>query len=128
MLKSINPSTVVKPASRYAQAVLLPVGGQRLVLSGQVGQAPDGTVRMGLEAQAEQCWANILAILKDQNFAVSDLVKVTTFVTVPGKVGAIRPIRDVAMAGHLCAHTYLEVAGLASPDYLIEIEAEAVKF
>jgi enamine deaminase RidA (YjgF/YER057c/UK114 family) len=27
----------------------------------------------------------------------------------------------------LCTATYLQVAGLASPDFLVEIEAEAVK-
>ena len=128
MLESINPRSVHTPASRYAHAVRMPVGGERLVISGQVGVAPDGSVRQGLEAQAEQCWANILAILEGQGFGPADLVKVTTFCTLPGQVTVIRPIRDKAMAGNLCAHTYLEVAGLASPDFLIEIEAEAVRF
>ncbi len=127
MLKSINPAGVAKPAAKYAHAVIVPPGARRIVISGQVGVAPDGTVRQGLEAQAEQCWANIRAILADQGCTPSDLVKVTTFVVERGKAAAIRPIRDRAMDGHLCAHTYLEIAGLASPDFLIEIEAEAAK-
>jgi hypothetical protein len=35
-------------------------------------------------------------------------------------------MRDRKLGGHLCAATYLEVAGLASPQFLVEIEAEAV--
>ena len=38
-----------------------------------------------------------------------------------------RQVRDTALQGHLCAATYLQVAGLASPEFLVEIEAEAVK-
>jgi len=128
MLDVVNPKNVHKPASRYAHAVRIPTGGERLVISGQVGISPEGQIRKGLEMQAEQCWANILEILECQGFGPADLVKVTTFCTVPGQVAVIRPIRDRAMDGNLCAHTYLEVSGLASPDFLIEIEAEAVRF
>lgn len=128
MLDIVNPKNVAAPASRYAHAIRVPAGGERIVISGQVGIAPDGQTRNGLALQAEQCWANILEILECQGFGPADLVKVTTFCTVPGQVALIRPIRDRAMAGHLCAHTYLEVAGLASPDFLIEIEAEAVRY
>jgi enamine deaminase RidA (YjgF/YER057c/UK114 family) len=128
MLDIVNPKLVAPPAAKYAHAIRVSPGGERLVISGQIGVAPDGTVRQGLEMQAEQCWANILAILESQGYAPSDLVKVTTFVTVPGQAGTLRPIRDRAMSGHLCAHTYLEVAGLAGPELLVEIEAEAVKF
>lgn len=128
MIDIVNPKNVAAPMSKYAHAVRIPAGGERLVISGQVGISPEGQVRKGLEMQAEQAWANILEILESQGFGPADLVKVTTFCTVPGKVAVIRPIRDRAMDGHLCAHTYLEVAGLASPDFLVEIEAEAVRF
>lgn len=129
MLDVVNPKNVAPPMSRYAHAIRLRGGGgERLVISGQVGISPEGELRKGLELQAEQSWANILEILECQGFGPQDLVKVTTFCTVPGKVAVIRPIRDRAMDGHLCAHTYLEVAGLAAPDFLIEIEAEAVRF
>lgn len=128
MLDVVNPKNVAPPMSRYAHAIRLPAGGERLVVSGQVGISPEGEIRKGLTLQAEQAWANILEILECQGFGPADLVKVTTFCTVPGQVAVIRPIRDRAMNGHLCAHTYLEVAGLASPDYLVEIEAEAVRY
>jgi enamine deaminase RidA (YjgF/YER057c/UK114 family) len=37
-----------------------------------------------------------------------------------------RIVRDDALGDVVIASTYLEVAGLASPAFLIEIEAEAV--
>jgi 2-iminobutanoate/2-iminopropanoate deaminase len=127
-MRAINPDTVVKPASAYAQAVLLPpTAGQRLVISGQVGMTPDGRIEVGMRAQMERTWSNLLAVLKDGGFEVKDIVKVTTFVTEPGQTALYREIRDQMMQGHLCAATYLHVAGLASPDFLVEIEAEAVK-
>jgi 2-iminobutanoate/2-iminopropanoate deaminase len=127
-MKTINPDTITKPASNYAQAVLLPpTAGHRLVISGQVGMAPDGRIEVGVKAQLERTWSNLLAVLAATGFEPKHLVKVTTFVTEPGQTALARQIRDQALQGHLCAATYLQVAGLASPDFLVEIEAEAVK-
>ena len=127
-MKALNPDTIIKPASAYAQAVLLPpTGGERLVISGQIGMTPDGRVETGMRAQMERTWSNLLAVLTAGGFEINHIVKVTTFVTEPGQTALYREIRDRALQGHLCAATYLQVAGLASPDFLVEIEAEAVK-
>ncbi len=126
MIERINPPTVVRPASSYAQAVVHSAVGRRIVISGQIGVAPDGTLADGLEAQARRTWLNIFAVLAHAGFEARHLVKVTTFCTVPGQVALTRRVRDEALDGLLVASTYLEVAGLASPAYLIEIEAEAV--
>jgi enamine deaminase RidA (YjgF/YER057c/UK114 family) len=126
-MKLINPDDIAKPASRYAQGVLHQAAAQRLVISGQVGVRPDGSVEQGLEAQIERAWNNLFAVLNAAGFEKRHLVKITTFVTVPDAVPASRSIRDRMLEGHVCASTYLQVAGLASPDFLVEIEAEAVK-
>ena len=126
-MRTINPETVVKPASAYAQGVVHRLGGERLVLSGQIGVAPDGTVRQGLEAQADQAWANVLAVMAAAGFERRHLVRAIVYVTVPGQVAVYRRARDRALDGHLAAMTYIEVAGLASPEFLVEIEAEAIK-
>lgn len=126
-MKVINPGDIAKPASNYAQGVLHSAAGQRLVISGQIGVKPDGSIERGLEAQMERAWNNLFGVLKAAGFDKRDLVKVTVFVTEPGKVGLLRSMRDRLFEGHVCAFTYLQVAGLASPDFLVEIEAEAVK-
>jgi len=123
----INPSGIAAPASKYSQGILLPASGQRLVISGQIGMTKDGKVADGMEAQLRQTWGNLFAVLKAGGMAHTDLVKVMTFVTDRSSVGLVRTIRDEFMQGHTPASTFLVVAGLAMPELLCEIEAEAVK-
>ncbi|HZF33243.1 MAG TPA: RidA family protein [Candidatus Angelobacter sp.] len=127
MHKHLNPPTVVKPFSRYSQAVEAPANARWLNISGQVGATPDGTILKGFEAQAKQCWVNIIAILAASGMGVEDLVKVNIFVTGTEYVGASRAIRDAALKGAEPASTYLVIAALAHPDLVVEIEAIAAK-
>jgi enamine deaminase RidA (YjgF/YER057c/UK114 family) len=126
-MKTINPADIVKPASKYAQAVQVANSGQRLVLSGQIGVKPDGTVEQGMKAQMERAWSNIFGVLRAAGFEKRHLVKCVIYVTQPGQVALYREIRDRMLEGHICANTYIQIPGLASPDFLVEIEAEAVK-
>lgn len=126
-MKIVNPDTVIKPMSSYAQGVVHAAGGERIVVSGQLGVLPDGTVEEGLEAQMERAWTNVLNVMAAAGFDVTHMVRATIYVTVPGQVLVYRKVRDKMLNGHLCANTYLEIAGLAGPDFLVEIEAEAVK-
>ncbi len=125
-MRAINPDTVAKPASHYAQAVEVASSARRLVISGQVGIKPDGTVCEGYDAQAEQVWVNISSILKAANMDVRNLIAIRVYDLAPGNVTVYRAIRDRVLNGHLVVATYVVVAGLASPDFLTEIEAEAV--
>lgn len=127
MPRFFNPPTVIAPASRYSQGAEHALSGRRLLVSGHIGMRPDGTLAEGLVAQMETAWDNLVAVLHDAGFAVNDLVKVTVYVTVPGSVGPFREVRDRKLAGHAPACTYLEIAGLARPDFLTEIEGEAVR-
>ena len=127
MIRTINPPDVVKPASNYAQAVVHSAGAERIVVSGQLGLRPDGVLEQGLEAQMMRAWTNVFACLKAAGFEKKHLIKATIFVTQPGQVAVYRRVRDVVMDGHTCANTYLQISGLAAPEFLVEIEAEAVK-
>jgi 2-iminobutanoate/2-iminopropanoate deaminase len=125
-MQTINPPDIVKPASNYAQGVLHS-SGTRLVISGQVGLAPDGTLESGMAAQMERAWSNVFGILRAAGFDRRQLVKCAIYVTEPGQTALFREVRDRMLDGHLCATTYLQVAGLAAPGFLVEIEAEAVR-
>ena len=127
MIQRLNPDTVPKPASAYDQAVLHAAHAKRLVISGQVGVTADGKVLEGLEAQLRQCWVNLFAVMKAAGFEKKHLIKSVIYVTQAGQVGLSRQIRDEAMEGNTSASTYLEIAGLASPAFLCEIEGEAVR-
>lgn len=51
--------------------------GDLLILSGQLGNTPDGKLPEGMEAQARQAMENIGAILKGQGLAFGDVAKCT---------------------------------------------------
>lgn len=110
-----------------ANACTLPGGGQRLIVAGQIGIRPDGTLEKGMRAQLERAFANLLAVCTAAGFRKDHLVKITTMVTEPGRVILFREVRDAALGGHHCPSVYFQVAGLSAPTLLCEIEAEAVK-
>jgi 2-iminobutanoate/2-iminopropanoate deaminase len=126
MHRKINPAQFPKPASNYSQGMVHKAGAERLVLSGQVGVRPDGTVLPGVEGQMKQAFDNFLAVLKDAGFATTDVIKVTVYVTQPALM-EFRRAREAAFGEHAPAATYVQVAGLADPSFLVEIEGEAVK-
>lgn len=126
-MRTINPNDIVKPASKYAQGVAHKASGDRLVVSGQLGLKPDGSLETGMKAQMERAWANVFAVLKAAGFDKRHLVRCTIYVTQPSQVGLYREVRDRLLEGHTCANTYLQISGLAAPEFLVEIEAEAVK-
>lgn len=127
-MKIVNPDTVIKPLSNYAQGVVHAAGAERIVVSGQLGIRPDGTLETGLEAQMERAWANVFAVMAAGGFEKKHLIRATIYVTVPGQVSVHRKVRDKMLEGHLCANTYVEISALTAPENLVEIEAEAVKY
>ncbi len=127
LMKAFNPDNVVKPASNYVQAVVHNAAAERVVISGQLGLDPDGKLADGLEKQMEQAWSNVFGIMSASGFEKHHLIRAVIYVTQAGQVALYRQVRDKMLDGHLCANTYLEISALAAPEFLVEIEAEAVK-
>jgi 2-iminobutanoate/2-iminopropanoate deaminase len=127
MPRFFNPAAISPPGSQFSHGVEHALRGRRLVIAGQIGLKPDGSVAEGLEGQLEQAWDNLIAVLRGAEMDVADLVKVSVFVTVPGAIAVSRRVRERKLAGHAPAATFLQVAGLARPEFLAEIEGEAVR-
>jgi len=125
MLEHFNPKTVAPPFSRYSHGVEAPDNARWLHVSGQVGVTPEGNVLGGAEAQIEQAWRNVLSVLEAAGMGPRDLVKVTTFLIDRADLPTARAVRDRMLQGAEPASTLLFVAGLASPDWQVEIEAIA---
>jgi enamine deaminase RidA (YjgF/YER057c/UK114 family) len=125
MLKQYNPRTVAPPFARYSHGIETPAGARWLFISGQVGVTPEGKVANGAEAQIEQAWRNVLSVLEAAGMGPRDLVKVTTFLIDRADLPAARTVRERMLHGAEPASTLLFVAGLASPEWLVEIEAIA---
>ncbi len=127
MHKLHNPDNITKPASNYAQGVETASDLRHLFVSGQIGMAPDGTIQQGFEAQCRTAFDNIKGVLASAGMGLEDVVKLTVFLTNPADIGAFRGLRDEVMGDVRTASTLLIVAGLASPDFLVEIEVNAAK-
>lgn len=126
-MRIVDPSTTYKAPSAYTQAVVHGAAAERIVVSGQLGLKPDGTVEEGLENQMVRAFQNVFAVMAEAGFERRHLIRAIIYCTVPGSVAVYRAVRDRMLDGHLCANTYIEISGLASKDHLVEIEAEAVR-
>ena len=70
----LNPKTV-SFSGKYSLAAEVPAGAKLLFVSGQVGTAPDGKLAPGFEAQCEQVWKNLGAVLAEGGMTYKDIVK-----------------------------------------------------
>jgi 2-iminobutanoate/2-iminopropanoate deaminase len=120
-----NPPAVRAPTG-YTHAIQISGEGRRLVISGQVGVALDGTVPSTGEGQVTQAFANLRAVLTANGMTVENIVKTTVFLTDRGLLSTFRSARGAVFGDHAPASTLLFVAGLADPRFVVEIEAEAV--
>lgn len=120
-----NPPTVRQPTG-YTHAIEVVNAERRLVISGQVGIALDGTIPETGGGQVNQALNNLRAVLEANDMTVNNIVKVTTFLTDRSLLGAYRAARAALLGEHAPASTLLFVAGLADPRLVVEIEAEAV--
>lgn len=127
MLKHRNPKGLAPPFSNYSHTVEAPGNARWLHVSGQVGVTAEGGLADGPRSQMEQCWQNLLLALTDAGMGPRDLVKVTGYLTRPDEVPLFREVRDSLLNGAKPASTLVIVAGLAHPDWLVEIEAVAAK-
>lgn len=128
MLKRHNPGTVVEAfGGGYSQALEVPAGARLMFTAGQVGVRPDGTTAEGFAAQAEQTWANVMALLAEGGMGVADIVKITGYIVGEANFPAYAAARKKALGGTRPASTAIIVPALAVPEWLVEIEAVAAK-
>jgi enamine deaminase RidA (YjgF/YER057c/UK114 family) len=102
--------------------------GNTIYIAGQVAQDEQGQVvgRGDITAQAIQVFENLSKALTAAGAGFSDLVKITIYITDPRFREPLGKVRTQYIRDALPASTLVVVAGLAEPDYLIEIEAVAV--
>ncbi|KZM51904.1 RidA family protein [Labrenzia sp. OB1] len=125
--KIIQPQGWV-PAKGYANGVL--TEGRTLHIGGQIGWNGDQVFESkDFVAQMEQTLANIAAIVEEAGGAVTDIVRLTWFIT--DKRAYMARQKEVGEAyrrvfgRHFPAMSVVVVAGLIEDEALIEIEATA---
>ena len=124
-VERIQPDGLAVPPT-YTHVVK---AGTTIYIAGQVAQDEHGQlVGAGdFVAQTTQVFENLRKALAAAGAGFGDLVKTTVYITDPRYREALRDVRNRYLDGNaLPTSTLIVVAGLALPEYLLEIEAVAV--
>lgn len=121
---SLNSSSAPQPAGGYSQAVEICEAQRFLFISGQIPETVTGHVPTDFPAQARLVWRNVLAQLDAAGMSVTNLVKVTTFLSSREFALANRETRQEVLGAHSPAVTVI-ITGIFDEKWLLEIEAVA---
>ena len=127
MAQAFNVPGLVKPFGIFSSAAWQPEG-KVLQISGHCSEDSEGnTVGIGdITVQTRQVLGNISKILDSVGGQMSDIVKVTVFVTDMSMLDEIHRVRSEFFTPPYPASSLVQVTRLVRAEYLIEIEAVAV--
>lgn len=123
-----NPDTVATPPGPFSHVARVELGeGTLLFVSGQAPIDRDLTlVGTGdIDAQAEQVFRNIRAVLEANGATMSDVVTTTTYLTDISHGGRVNEARARHFADTAPASSMVEVSALGLAGMLVEIEVVA---
>jgi enamine deaminase RidA (YjgF/YER057c/UK114 family) len=123
--KFINPRDVHAPVGPYSHTAIVPSGTELIFIAGQVGMRPDGSVPNAFAEQAELTFENVRACLAAHGLGVEAVVRLGVFVLPGQDFAVLRAVRERHFGAHRPASTTVYVPQLASPKFLLEVEAVA---
>ena len=127
--KYINPKTIYAPTFGYNQAIMVEGARRTYYISGVVGYDKKGNIaKDDVVAQMDQAFKNVQTILKSFGATFKNIVRLNTYIVPPfyNHRDALRKVRNKYFKSDFPTSTMVQVAGLANPDYLVEVETEAV--
>lgn len=125
----LNPDGMYR-SPVFSQGIILPANARILLIGGQNGVNAQGEVvaRGDVVKHTEQALVNLQKVLEAAGVGLEDLVKVTIImqqdIDLHAAFGAWMAVWG--QGTNPPTVTALRVTGLANPDFLIEIEAQAV--
>jgi enamine deaminase RidA (YjgF/YER057c/UK114 family) len=124
MRRNIASNSPYEGLVGFSRAVRI---GNQVFVSGTVGRGADGSVvDGGVYEQAKQTIENIRVALEQAGASLSDVVRTRTYVVDVGTQDEFSRAHREAFGDVRPASTLVEVSRLASPEMLVEIEADAV--
>jgi len=117
--KAINANNI-----SYAQAQLVTAPARLLFISGQIPVDADQRVPQTFEEQCRLTWRNVQAQLETAGMKLTDLVKVTVFLSDRQYRAANAAVRKEVLGAHTPALTII-ITGIYDEAWLLEIEAIA---
>lgn len=124
----INPWTW-QDARGFTQAWLVRGADSVLFLSGQGPVDADGHLvgEGDFDAQVRQTFDNLVTILRQADYTIADIVKVTVYLTDTAQLPRYGQIKADYIPGPQPASTAIGVAALALPGMQLEVEAIATR-
>lgn len=124
----LAPTGIRAPFGNYVHGMELPPNARVVMTSGTLGVRPDDSIAPDAEEQADQCFANISAILAEAGMGPSDVVRINAFVTDRADMAAYMRARDRWMEGcDPVASTLVIVTGFTRPEFKVEVEVTAAQ-
>lgn len=125
MAKQIIAPSTVHPARGYSHAIKV---GNTIYVAGQIALDREGNLVGGdnFEAQAEQAFQNLKAIIEAAGATMNDVVKVNIYLKRREDMQAMRRMRRKYFGDYFPPSTAVAIASLGLPEWLIEVEAIAV--
>jgi enamine deaminase RidA (YjgF/YER057c/UK114 family) len=123
MRQEVSSNSPFEPVFAFSRAVRL---GNVVSVSGTVGRMADGSFSDDLYEQARQTIENIAQALREAGASLSDVVRTRVYVLDIDRWEDVARAHREAFAGIRPASTMVEVSRLASPEMLVEIEADAI--
>ena len=119
-------SAQAKPVANYKIATRME-GGRLLYVAGQVSRDAEGNVLApgDIRVQAREVFQNLRRVLQAAGGDLSDLLKITTYITRIEDFPAVAAVRSEFFPGELPASTLIVVSRLAQPGLVIEVEGMA---
>jgi enamine deaminase RidA (YjgF/YER057c/UK114 family) len=124
MRQNVSSNSPFEPMVGFSRAVRV---GNSVYVSGTAPWGPDGKVILGdVYLQAKQCIANIETALIKAGASLKDVVRTRMYVIDMDQQEAVSRAHREAFGAIMPAATLVEVSRLATPEMLVEIEADAV--
>lgn len=125
-MRAFNPDGVAGPFATYAHGVEFAGPARFLFGAGQTGVDGDGRTGEGIEEQARLVWRNIRRVLAGADMDIANIVQLNMLLVDRGDAAGAMAVRNEVLGEHRPASTLMYVAGLARPEWLIEIDFIAV--
>lgn len=122
--RDLNAPDAPAPVGAYTHVVEVSGPTRTAYISGQVGVDANGKVADDFATQCHQVHANLQAQLRAAGMSFDNIVKMVTILPNLADLAELRRIRSEIMGNRKPASTLI-VAGLASPQYKVEIEVIA---
>jgi 2-iminobutanoate/2-iminopropanoate deaminase len=126
-MRAFNPAGVAGPFGSYSHGIEVEPPARFVFGSGQTGVDTDGRIGEDIEEQSRLLWRNIETVLAGAGMKISDIAQLTMLLVRREDLATAREIREEYLDGHRPASTLLFVAGLAHPDWLIEVDFVAAR-